>query len=121
MMDVKIDVTTYEKVQISILVIISERGARMPGLTACYAGLSGDISKSPVSIIPVKDVRAKVRDQQIFKSVVIKICCQRSVSPTPALHSRTLGDIGEGAITVIAKQIIVRHVRSNAGFQKVLD
>ena len=103
---VEVEIARYEEVQIAIAVIVGKGGTGMPDVATTHPGASGDVGKASVAPVPVQDVRTEVGHEEIDLPVVVVVRRHTPETPAPARHTRFRGDIDEGAVAVIAVQMI---------------
>ena len=70
--EIPLHIASNDQIKPAVAVIIDEAGAGAP-CTAADARLVGDVGKSSISVVMVKNVSAKVRHQKINVAVVIVI------------------------------------------------
>src|ERR1051326_644943 len=66
-------VVGHEQVQIPVTIHIQETGAGADVVSHGHSGLSGDIGKGPIPVVPIKDVRPEIIQVDIRVAVVVII------------------------------------------------
>ncbi len=99
--EIPLHVAGHDQVEAAIAIVIHEAGAGAPSAPA-HASLGGDVSKSAVTVVVVKNISAQVGDQQVDVSVVVVIAGRHSHAVGVALHSGGFGDVSKSAIAVVA-------------------
>src|SRR5882762_5784323 len=67
---VPLDVTADDQIEPPIAIVIDETSTRAPA-TAAHTSFRGDISESPIAVVVVEDIAAKIGHQQINIAVIV--------------------------------------------------
>src|SRR5271166_2021820 len=94
------------------------------GIPACLrsrldqSGALCDIGEGSIAVVMIKRVLPIVGDEQIVITIVVIVADAARLSPTGAhFQARTLGDIGERAVTVVLEQTTMRLLTFGKSFQ----
>jgi hypothetical protein len=99
------NVGDHHQVEVAVAVQVSEARGGRPARRR-DAGLCRDIRKCTVSPITIQDSLVQSGDEQVLVSVVVKIGDRTAHTVTSAADPGPLGDILEGSVTAIAKQLV---------------
>ena len=119
--NIEVDVTADVEVQIPVIVVIGEGRSAAPDVATPDPGLDSDVGKRPVAVVPVQDVFPEIVDKEVDKAVVIVVGRHCSVPPARSFNARPQGHITEGAVAVVAKQIITGTISNGARVPKIGD
>ena len=64
-----------------------------------------DIAERAVAVVAIEHLMAVVGDEQIDVAVVVVVAGADALSPAAAADARLRGDVGEGAVAVVAIQM----------------
>src|SRR6266852_8786562 len=103
--EVPLYVASHDQVEAAIAIVVHETGAGAPS-TAAHASLGGNVSKSAVTVVVVKNIPAQVGDQQVHISIIVEITDSHPHTVGVALHSRVFRDVSKSAISVIAIEAV---------------
>jgi hypothetical protein len=97
-----LDVVADQQIQPTVAVEVKPHGGRAESVAAPQAGLFGDVDETPAPVVLEEAALSHCRDQKIGKAVVVII--PDGYAHPVHLHCQAgaLGDIGEGAVTVVA-------------------
>jgi hypothetical protein len=100
-----------KKIEVPVVIIVPEGCPGTPHeISPCNVCLSRDVREGTVTVVPVKDVRPVVVNKKVDEAIVVIVCGDSSESPAISLYTSSARDIGEGPITIIPKEIIVRRI-----------
>src|ERR1700720_1790368 len=115
MINVEIDVSRYEQIQLAVVVVIQERSAGRP-LGCSYTGGLGNIDESTVAVVLKQMVLPEAGYEKIVKAIVVIVTHGASHAPTDIVETRLVCHISKGAITII---VIESAARLAAGLHQI--
>src|ERR671923_2305853 len=90
----------------AVAVVVNEGAAGSPaGRFAGDAGFLADVSERAVSIIVIKNILAVISDEQVVEAVVVVVANADALSPAGTAQPGFIGDVGEGAITIVFEKV----------------
>ena len=109
--DVVVGVGGDEEVQVAVTVVIDEGRAGIPGGViggrfGNQSRLRRDVRKRTVAIIAVKRVLAPIGDEKVQAAIVVVIAHGNALAPTGSPQAGLIGNVGEGAIVVVAIEAV---------------
>src|ERR1035437_8768628 len=97
-----LDVVADQEVEPAVAVEIEPDGRGAEGAATAQPGLFGDVDEAAAAVIPEEAVLADGGDQEVREAIVVVV----ADGHTHAVHfhrqAGALGDVGEGAVTVVA-------------------
>jgi hypothetical protein len=102
---VPLHVAGHDQVEAAVAIVVHEAGAGAPSAPA-HTSLRGNVSKSAVAIVAIKNIPAQVGDQQVDVPVIVVIPDRHSHAVGVALHAGCLGDVGKGAIAIVTIEAV---------------
>ena len=103
---IEIHIIRHKQIELTVAIVVQKTAARAPAVfRSGHASLLGHVGKRAVAVIVVKNVAAKVGDEEIVKAVVVVVADATGLSPAGTSQAGLFGDIGEGAVTIVVKQI----------------
>src|SRR5262249_41833999 len=100
---VPIQITAHEQVEVTVVVIVEERGAGAPSARG-YSRLCSSVGKRAVPVIDIENVLGEVSNVDIRIAVVVHIRHGDALTESAAGHSRLLRHIRERAIAIVPIQ-----------------
>src|SRR6202035_2511292 len=117
-----VSVLGHEQVELAVMIVVGEIHSHVAEFLAVtaegHAGKHADLIEGAVVAVVVKEVGAGiVRHKQIWPAgiVVIGPDCAETIAVLWIVHSSLFGDVLEGAITAIVKQIVAGFTRHPPG------
>ena len=96
-----------EQVELAVVVVINERGARAPAIgRTAYSRFRGHFVKLAVAVIMEKMIAAHRRDEHVGQSVIVVIPDRHAHAVEANVETRAGGDVGEMTVAVV---VIERH------------
>ena len=100
----EVDVAADVEVEFAVAIVVEEDGAgvELAGFEAGDAGFFCDVGESAVAVVVIQDVGAELRDVEIGEAVVVVVAPDAAEAVVCAGDACGVGDIGEGAVGVVA-------------------
>jgi hypothetical protein len=103
-----LQVTAYHQIQPAVAVIVDKRADRTPLITVVpKASLFSDVGKCAVAVVSVKNILSPIRQEKVFKTIVIEISDGNSRRPASLYQARFLGYIGKCSVAIVMVEPIV--------------
>src|SRR5262249_30849429 len=115
MINVEIDVSRYEQIQLAVVVVIQERRAGGP-LGCSYPSGLGNIAESTVAFVLKQMVLPEAGYEKIVKAIVVIVTHCASHAPTDVGETRLVCHISKSAIAII---VIKSAARLAAGLHQI--
>ena len=104
-------VVDHEQIQFPVIVVIEPAGAYRPHLFAIHlcareASSSCDIGERTIAVVVEELIRGYVREKNVGASIIVVVPDGDPHAVACPGDSRTLGDVGEGAVVIVAIQAV---------------
>ncbi len=102
--NIELDVVADKEIQKAVPVVVEKRApSAPPNALIVQPSLPRYIGKCSVAIVVEQDVMTPKAAEQVLPSVIVIIAHANTCLPTGAGQSRSLGNVGKGAVAVILK------------------
>src|SRR5260370_27866437 len=78
----------------------------------CKSRFLGHVGERAVAVVAIQNILSQVGKKKIVEAVVVVVGDCRRRSPSSAAQAGLIGDVGEGAVTVVLVQTISGFIRA---------
>src|SRR6266851_1498845 len=100
MINVEIDVSRYEQIQLAVVVVIQKRSAGGP-LGRAHTRDFGNVAESTVAVVLKQVVLPEAGYEKIIKAIVVIVTNGDSHAPTNICETRFVRHVSKGAVAII--------------------
>ncbi len=103
--EIEVHVVRHVKIEIAVVVVIAERGARAPPSCVADTGPCGHIGEGAVAVVVIQNRAVEVGNVKVFMTIVVVVADGHAESPAAVVDSRLGRYIGEGAVVIVTVQL----------------
>ena len=106
-----LNIVPYVNVEEAIVIVIAPGDTRTESSMSNASSTRRKLLEPALTVVPIKDVRLVVSHVEISVAIVIVIAEGTAHPPPRIANASRFGDIGEGAIAVVAIERVLRQYR----------